>query len=195
MKRVLVVDDTKNIRILLKKCLELEGHTVVAAENGKSALSVMEKQAFDLVFLDVRMPEISGTEVLRQMRELGIETPVIMITAFGTVKNAVECTRLGAVAYLQKPFTENKVRQVMETVLQNTPQKMPDLAELLQTAREEINESCFMEAEALLKNALPRFFMEPQLYSLLAELYNRQGKHDEALKCLSLADSISRDQH
>ena len=113
MIHVIVVDDTKNIRLLLTQCLEFEGYTVTTAGNGTEALEILSRQSFDLIFLDVRMPELSGTEVLRQMRKMGIHSPVVMITAFGTVKNAVECTQLGAVAYLQKPFTENKVNQVL----------------------------------------------------------------------------------
>ncbi len=193
MTQILVVDDTKNIRILLTKCLEHEGCRVTAVENGPDALAALERQPFDLVFLDVRMPEMSGTEVLRRMREKGVETPVIMITAFGTVKNAVECTQLGAVAYLQKPFTENKVHQVMQTVLEQMRPEELDLTELLNTAGRRMEEGRLHEAETLLKDALPHFFMEPEIYRLLAELYRRQGRDPQARKCLSMADSIQKD--
>lgn len=191
MTNVLVVDDTKNIRMLLTKCLELEDCTVTAAESGREALDILQKRAFDLVFLDVRMPEISGTEVLKQIRERGINTPVIMMTAFGTVKNAVECTQLGAVAYMQKPFTENKVHQMMQAVLQNVQSKRESLLELSKMAKRQIACGQLDEAEVLLKNNLARFFTEPTIFRLLAEIYEKKGVADQARKCMAIADSIS----
>lgn len=186
MANVLVIDDTKNIRILLMQCLKFEGYTVTTAKNGTEALNLLSKHNFDLIFLDVRMPEISGTEVLRQMRQMGISTPVVMITAFGTVKNAVECTQLGAVAYLQKPFTENKIKQVLEEVLHFKPERN-NLDNILSLAEEQIESSRFGDAELLLKNSLPAYFMEPRIYSLLSKSYTGLGKMEEAERCRQMA--------
>ena len=105
MKKVLIVDDTKNIRMLLSKCLELEGFEVDTAADGLEAVRMLSKNDYDLAFLDIKLPEISGTEVLKRIRGIGVDVPVIIITAYATVKNAVDCTKLGSVAYLQKPFT------------------------------------------------------------------------------------------
>lgn len=116
MPKVLVVDDTKNIRNMLTTCLEIEGYKVVSASNGREAFDLLHAGEFDLVFLDIKLPEISGTEVLRRIREMGNTVPVIIMTAFATVKNAVECTKPGAVAYLQKPFTAEKVRHVLAEI-------------------------------------------------------------------------------
>ena len=114
MKKVLVVDDTKNIRMILTKCLELEGYEVMTASDGKQALEMFKSYTFDLAFLDIKLPEIRGTEVLKRIREQGITTPVIIITAYATVKNAVDCTNLGAVAYVQKPFSADKIRTILK---------------------------------------------------------------------------------
>lgn len=191
MIQVLVVDDTKNIRILLTQCLEFEGYTVTTAGNGTEALEILSRQSFDLIFLDVRMPELSGTEVLRQMRKMGIHSPVVMITAFGTVKNAVECTQLGAVAYLQKPFTENKVKQVLEEVLHFKPERS-NLDNILSLAEEQIKSSRFGDAELLLKNSLSAFFLEPRIYLLLSKAYSGLGKTEEAEKCRQMALTLER---
>ncbi|KNF08897.1 response regulator [Gottschalkia purinilytica] len=94
MKKVLVADDTKNIRNLLTTCLKHEGFEVTSVENGEKALEIFENQIFDLAFLDIKMPKISGTEVLRKIREQGVQTPVVIITAFPTIKNAIECTQM-----------------------------------------------------------------------------------------------------
>ncbi|MDZ5010670.1 response regulator, partial [Clostridium perfringens] len=91
MKRVLVIDDTKNIRILLSTCLELRGYEVITADNGIEALNIINNvnENIDLIFLDIRMPGISGTEVLKNIK---FNCHVVIMTAFATVKNAIECT-------------------------------------------------------------------------------------------------------
>src|SRR5450756_1813795 len=100
MKKILVVDDTKNIRLLLGKSLELEGYTVKYAIDGKQALAMMQAEPFDLVFLDIKLPEIRGTEVLHRIRDMGITTPVIIITAYAlSLIHISEPTRLGMISY------------------------------------------------------------------------------------------------
>ena len=191
MAQVLVIDDTKNIRVLLTKCLEFEGYTVSTASDGTSALDIISNKRFDLIFLDVRMPEISGTEVLRRIREMGVITPVVMITAFGTVKNAVECTQLGAVAYLQKPFTENKIKQVLEEVLHFKPERI-NLDHILSLAEQQIGNNCFNDAERLLKNSLSIFLMESKVYFLLSKAYEGLKKPTEAHKCLEISALLQK---
>ena len=107
MKRVLVIDDTKNIRNLLSTCLEIRGYNVITADNGVEALRIIKNKdvKINLIFLDIRMPGISGTELLKNIKEERENCPVIIMTAFATVKNAIECTKLGALVYLQKPVS------------------------------------------------------------------------------------------
>lgn len=186
---VLVIDDTKNIRLLLTKCLEFEGYSVTTAANGTEALALIAEKRFDLIFLDVRMPEISGTEVLRRIRELGIHTPVIMITAFGTVKNAVECTQLGAVAYLQKPFTENKVKQVLGEVLHFKAEDS-SLDRLLKVAGNHIKNGRYADAESVLKSSMNAYPLDSRVYHLLSMAYDGLNMHDEAKKCADIASIL-----
>jgi two-component system OmpR family response regulator len=191
MLEVLVIDDTKNIRMLLTKCLEFEGYAVSTASDGTAALALISKRRFDLIFLDIRMPEISGTEVLKRIREMGVSTPVIIITAFGTVKNAVECTRLGAVAYLQKPFTENKIKQVLQEVLHSRPERS-SLENIVSLAEGQIEGGRFGEAERLLRNSLSTFPMEPEIYLLLSKAYNGLDQAAEADKCLAISALLQK---
>jgi two-component system OmpR family response regulator len=186
MIHVLVADDTKNIRALLTKCLEFEGYVVKTAVDGKTALEIIPKERFDLIFLDIRMPEISGTEVLRRIREMGINTPVVIITAFATVKNAVDCTQLGAVAYLQKPFTETKIKSVLEEVL-HLKCDMSSLEDILSLAKQKIKIGHFEEAEHLLKNSMPTFPLEPDIYMLLSKVCVTLNKSEDAKKYLEMS--------
>jgi two-component system, OmpR family, response regulator len=138
MKKVLIVDDTKNIRNLLTTCLELNGYTVSSAKNGMEALELISQEFFDIAFIDIKMPELSGTEVLRRIRAKGISIPVVIMTAFATVKNAVECTQLGAVAYLQKPFTADKVTDLLLALDAKTDCKT--VSDLMDLSKNLINE-------------------------------------------------------
>jgi len=189
MIHVLVIDDTKNIRALLTKCLEIEGYGVKTAADGKTALEIISKERFDLIFLDIRMPEISGTEVLRRMRELGINTPVVIITAFATVKNAVDCTQLGAVAYLQKPFTETKIKSVLEEMLHIKSNKS-SLDNILNLANQKMKIGHFQEAERLLINAIPAYSLESEIYMLLSKVCDALKKSEEAKKYLEISNIL-----
>lgn len=189
MIQVLVVDDTKNIRALLTKCLEHEGYDVKTAVDGKTALEIISKERFDLIFLDIRMPEISGTEVLRRIRETGINTPVVIITAFGTVKNAVDCTQLGAVAYLLKPFTENKIKMVLEEMLHIKSDKS-SLDNILNLANQKMKIGHFQEAELLLKNSIPAYSLEPDIYILLSKVCDSLKKNEESKKYMEISNVL-----
>jgi two-component system OmpR family response regulator len=190
MKKVLVVDDIKNIRNLLTTCLELEGYQVATAANGREALEMVQNNLYDLIFLDIKLPELSGTEILRRMRRLNILTPVIVMTAFGTVKNAVECTRLGAVAYLQKPFTADKVRVTLEEIGIFLENNMIKLRQLLDQAAALLEEAQPEEAYRLLKTALS---IEPscgETYALLAQVLVKLGKEKEAQRFRVIAEQF-----
>lgn len=176
MKTVLIADDTKNIRLMLSKCMELIGWKVLCAENGSRALALLEQQRVDLIMLDIKMPELSGTEVLRRLRSAGDTTPVIVMTAYGTIKNAVETTNLGAVAYLQKPFTTDKLCRTLEQLEQDGVLRLE-------------KESAAPSLEALL-GQLPARPLDPALYRQLAQAAQVQGKEDDARCYEALARAL-----
>ena len=99
-----MVDDEAVVRNGIRRALEGRGMTSVLAATGEEGLSLLEHQAFDLVLLDIRMPDLDGVTVLRHIRSRYPGTPVIMITGYPTIDTAVECTKLGAEDYLVKPF-------------------------------------------------------------------------------------------
>ena len=179
MKKVLIADDTKNIRQLLTTCLQHEGYDVISVDNGQAALEAFQKNIFDLAFLDIKMPQMSGTEVLRQIRSLGIDIPIIVITAFPTVKNAVECTQMGAIAYMQKPFTTNRVKQLLQEIV-STSEQYKSLESLLSIAEKKLSEDCIDEALMILKKALSVDPTHDYTYSLLSVAYEKKGDLQEA---------------
>ncbi|MBL8787273.1 MAG: sigma-54-dependent Fis family transcriptional regulator [Deltaproteobacteria bacterium] len=106
---VLVCDDEELIRWSLSEHLKGSGYGVMVAKNGQECLEAATRQVPDAILLDLKMPVMDGLTALRKLREAGILTPVIVITAHGAVDTAIEATRLGAVAYLTKPFDLREV--------------------------------------------------------------------------------------
>ena len=100
--RVLVVDDELSMRQMLSVALRREGYEVVVAEDGRAALAALQKGAFDVVITDVRMPELSGVDVLREAKRIDPAVPVIMMTAYGSKETVLEALRLGATDYVEK---------------------------------------------------------------------------------------------
>jgi CheY-like chemotaxis protein len=103
---VLVVDDNEMNRDVLSRHLERQGHTVATAENGRQALEMVSAQSFDLVLLDIMMPEMNGFQVLERLKSDGTwrDIPVIMISALEDIDSVVRCIEMGAEDYLPKPF-------------------------------------------------------------------------------------------
>src|ERR1039458_7405344 len=106
---VLIVDDEAAIRESLQTLLEMEGYEVETANDGQEGLARIAQRPFDLVLIDFAMPERNGIEVLHDIRERDAELPVIMITAYGTVENAVNAMQAGATNFIQKPWDNEKL--------------------------------------------------------------------------------------
>ena len=96
----------------------------VAAENGSEALNLFKKRKFDLVVTDMKMPEMTGIEVLQGVKKLSPDVPVILITAYGTVSTAVEAMKEGAAEFIMKPFSLDDLEAVVKNVL-NTSKTEP----------------------------------------------------------------------
>lgn len=192
MKKVLVADDTKNIRTLLMKCLQMEGYEVKTANDGNAAKELLLKEDFDLAFIDIKMPFMSGTEVIRSIREMGITIPVIVITAYATVKNAVECTQMGAVAYLQKPFTADKIKAVLKEYTDETARHPESPEHSIKSAKALADAGEFSQALQLLKDILPKDIANPEIYLLMGKIYGGLGNSDMEKKMLQASGIFSK---
>jgi len=117
--RVLIADDEESIRFVLREALEEAGHQVRVVASGDEALEAITGERFDLAFFDIRMPGPSGLELLDQMRSMGSDTAVVIITAQNTFENAVEAMKKGALDYLVKPFRMAEVFALTEKALRS----------------------------------------------------------------------------
>jgi two-component system NtrC family response regulator len=110
MARILVVDDDASLRRVLEYNLAEEGYEVTAAGSGEEALSLLERERFDLVVTDIKMPGMDGMDLLRRVKDSSPDTQVVMITAFGTIEMAVEAMKAGAFEYITKPFNRDELK-------------------------------------------------------------------------------------
>lgn len=114
IERILIVDDELLIRTFLAETLKRKGYDVTTAEGGKSAFPLLKEQSYDLVITDMKMADVNGLEILRHVKKVSPQTVVVVITAFGTIENAVEAMRLGAFNYLIKPFSPETIETVID---------------------------------------------------------------------------------
>jgi two-component system response regulator PilR (NtrC family) len=121
MTSILVVDDELSMREFLKILLEKEGYRVTTAAEGKTALALAEQHHFDLMISDIRMPGMSGLELLAQLKQLQADIGVIMITAFASPDDAVSAMKHGAFDYITKPFNVDEIKNVVRAVLKKRP--------------------------------------------------------------------------
>jgi two-component system NtrC family sensor kinase len=148
--QILIVDDERDIRQLLREMLACEGHDVTEAANGLEALERLRGASFDLVLTDVRMPGLNGVELLRRVREVAPTTEVVVATAYAELETAIECLRAGALDLLRKPF--------------NLPELFSCVSRALERRRFSISTDLVRLSQALFeKNALeqlPRAIVE-----------------------------------
>ena len=120
MSTILVVDDEKNIRSGLAEAISLEGYDVIEAENGKIAWEKMNTNNVDLLLTDLRMPEMTGEELIRKVRASYPKLPIIVLTGHGTIENAVEIMKYGAIDFYTKPIDPDKLLLVIKKSIKNT---------------------------------------------------------------------------
>ncbi len=114
IEKILVVDDEPLVRNFLAETLRRSGMEVATAENGRAAKQLLKENPYDLVITDMKMPDITGIEILRSIKESSPGTLVVVITAFGSIENAVEAMRIGAFDYLLKPFSPDTIEALIE---------------------------------------------------------------------------------
>ncbi len=139
---ILLVEDEKILRVTLEEALKTEGYTVLSVEDGNDALAALEEGAFSLVITDIRLPNAGGLEILKKCIAESPTTPVIMMTAYGNIKDAVEAMQIGAFDYISKPF---------------------DLDEVLLTVQRATDLHAITQENIRMKRELSNFYGTPQI--------------------------------
>src|SRR5688572_25210754 len=128
MARILVAVDQEMMRDPLCATLAREGHDVVAATDGAVAVSKLQESRFDLLITDLKMPKVTGIELLQEAKKLRPDMPVVLMTAFATVQTAVEAMKLGAYDYIQKPFDGEEIKHLVDRTLEHNRLKLENQA-------------------------------------------------------------------
>jgi len=118
--KILVIDDDPSIRNMLAIVLKKSGFQVTCTESGKTSLEKLKKESFDLIISDIKMPDIDGIELLKKIKTISPEIPVIMITAFASANDAVEAMKLGAEDYVTKPFSLDELKIIIDRAIYKT---------------------------------------------------------------------------
>ena len=186
---VLVVDDERNIRLTLSMALEALNIPVDTAENGEEALQKLAEKSFQLMLLDLKLPDIDGLEVLRQVVDKHSATKVIIITAYGSVEVAVEAMKLGAIDFLQKPFQPTEVRDMVRRLLQAPPEDEPprNYDYYVNLAKQSVKAGEFEVARVYAKKAIFIIYNRPEAYNILGGICEIKGDRQEARNNYQLA--------
>ena len=195
---VLIVDDEPNVRLTYRTALETEGLEVREAPDGLAALDAMNERQFDLAILDMRMPEVSGLELLERMRQQGIQTPVVIVTAYGDISHAVRAMKLGAIDFLEKPLIPETLRAMVAEILRRhgksavqraTPETFEDH---VQAAKRLLNLRQFTEAREHIAKALQVRTDSPEVFNLGGVLFELLEDYDQAKRYYGQAIRLNR---
>ncbi|MCK4221866.1 MAG: sigma-54-dependent Fis family transcriptional regulator, partial [Dehalococcoidia bacterium] len=115
---ILIIDDEEAMRDSCRQALSVEGNRIEVAEDGVRGLAMLERESFDLVILDLKMPGLSGMEVLKKIKQQDTEIVVVVITGYATIEFAVEAMRIGAYDFIPKPFAPERLRVVVERAME-----------------------------------------------------------------------------
>lgn len=116
-KKILLVDDEETLRLSVKQVLSEDGYEVITAKNGTEALGLTRAESFDLVITDLRMPGLSGLQLVSEIKKTTPLTKVIIISAYGSMETMIEAMRLGANDFVAKPFKVNSMKEIVTRIL------------------------------------------------------------------------------
>lgn len=190
---ILVVDDEKNIRLALEEALEPVGYEVLSAANGTEAMELLEGRSPALMLLDLKMPGLNGIEVLEQTARTHPDVRVIIITAHGNIDNAVEAMKLGAIDFIQKPFSVAAIRDLVQRVLdreQIDAERAESYDEHMELAKRYISDRHFEAAREHVKRAIGDDPARPEAFNLLGVLEEIAGRRIEAQQQYRVAVDI-----
>lgn len=191
--KILIVDDEKNIRMTISQALADMDVQTDTAVNGEEALSNLKDTEFGIVLLDLRMPGMDGMEVLEKLRKDRPDIRVVIITAHGTIDSAVDAMKLGAVDFIQKPFTPKEIRYLVSKIIKRETldkEKNQDYESCLELAKKCVADRHFEAAAEHVKNAISIDSSRAEAFNFLGALYDVQGDKLEAQKNYRAALSL-----
>jgi DNA-binding NtrC family response regulator len=154
LANILVIDDDESMRVGCIQTLTEEGYSVKAVENGHKGLEIIDKESFDVILLDLKMPGIPGMDVLKKLKENGPTSLVIVITGYATIDSAVEAMKRGAYDYLPKPFTPEALISIVKKAVDSRRQALEETFMHLALEEKMISDNIICQSDAMKKVAL-----------------------------------------
>jgi DNA-binding response OmpR family regulator len=194
---ILIVDDERNVRLMYRAALD-NMFKVDEAESAAKALTMLGACRYDVAILDLRMPEMTGLELLEQMNHLGITTPVVFVTAYADVPNAVQAMKCGAIDFLQKPIVPDQLRAIVQDILvrhavDERKNKDPhDFDYFMRCAKRAINLRDFTGARRNLISALEIDPESPQALNLAGVMFEMREEYDQARRYYGQAIKVNK---
>ncbi len=187
-QKILLIDDERTVRLTFRTALETDGFQVAEATSAEGAFASLRREPFDLAILDLRLGEESGMQILAEMRARGVRTPTLMITAHGSVRDAVHAMRLGAIDFLQKPIDPVTLRAAVVDILDrcktgHEPVEEARPEEILREAKRLINLQDFEGAGRKVAEALEINAESPDAHNLQGILHEIAGDYAAARDC------------
>ena len=195
---ILVVDDERNVRLMYRAALD-SMFTVHEADSAARALEMFKARRYDVAILDLRMPDMTGLELLEQMNERGITTPVVFITAYADVPNAVSAMKFGAIDFLQKPITPDQLPRLQKMSLSATPSRIANprnrmTSSISSVARSAPSISAISPPPVPISSALSRSTpIPPQALNLAGVMFEMREEFDQARRYYGRAIKINSD--
>ena len=185
--KIFIIDDERTIRLTFRLALETDGYDVQEAASADEAMMGFKTETFDLVVLDLRIGEDSGLDVLAEMRRRGVQTPTLMITAYGSIRNAVRAIQLGAIDFLEKPIDPGALRSIVADIVgrhQPRPASVVpgSFEDCVREAKRLINLQQFEAASEKIDAALRLDGVSPEAHNLRGILHEIAGDYDAARK-------------
>jgi two-component system response regulator FlrC len=194
-EELLVVDDEPQMLIAINETLRRKGYNVTTAGSGMEALCRIKERYYQLVLTDLRMPEVSGLDLLKKVKTFSPQTPVVLLTAYGTIQNAVDAMRHGAFDYLLKPFSSESLEAVVRRALGTVPGKEEKVAYEIITQDPEF--SLVLERASQAAGSTATILVEAESGTgkeLLARMIHRKSARSSgpfiAVNCAALPENL-----
>ena len=183
--KIFIIDDERTIRVTFRLALETDGYAVEEAASLDEAMMGFQSGKYDLVILDLRIGEDNGLDILTAMRQQGIQTPTLMITAYGSIRNAVRAMKLGAIDFLEKPIEPAALRKIVAEIVgrHRVPSgavELGSLEDFLREAKRLINLQDFEVAGRKVSEALQVNAESPDAHNLQGILHEIAGDYASA---------------
>ncbi len=190
--KIYLIDDERTIRLTFRFALETDGYDVHEAASADEAMMGFKSEKYDLVVLDLRIGEDNGLDILAEMRRRGIQTPTLMITAYGSIRNAVRAMQLGAIDFLEKPIEPVALRKIVAEIIgRHGPRPKAvipgSFEDCLREAKRLVNLQAFDPAAEKITEALRLDDKSPEAHNLRGVLHEICGDLDGAKKAYGRA--------